>query len=69
MAVTLTIDLSDAEEAALLDAAGVVVPGATPAQIKAWAEERAKLGLFDYASAEVSTHYAEGFRSALEGSP
>ena len=45
MAITLTIELTDQEQARLLEIASVVAPNATPAQIKEWAEKKAKQGL------------------------
>ena len=45
MAVTLSFNLTDAEEARIIEIAGMVAPDATPAQIKAWAERHAKIGL------------------------
>lgn len=38
MAVTLSVDLTDQEQARLAEVAELVQPGATPAQVKAWAE-------------------------------
>jgi len=45
MAVTLTIELNDQEQAKLLEIAAVLDPGATPLQVKTWAEKQAKIGL------------------------
>ena len=45
MAVTLTIDLNDQEQARLLEIASLVQPNATPLEVKAWAEKQAKQGL------------------------
>lgn len=45
MAVTLSVDLTDAEQAKLQEVAQLIQPGATQAQIKAWAERNAKKGL------------------------
>lgn len=42
MAITLTVDLTDTEQSRLEQAAALVAPGATPAQIKAWAEATMK---------------------------
>ena len=45
MAINLTVALTDSEQAILTEVAGKVAPGATPAQIKTWAELQAKAGL------------------------
>ena len=45
MAINLTVALTDAEQAILTEVAGKVAPGATAAQVKAWAEKQAKAGL------------------------
>lgn len=45
MAVTLSVTLTDAEQAKLLAMAEVIAPGMTPLQVKAWAEKNAKAGL------------------------
>lgn len=45
MAINLTVNLTDAEQAIVEAVAAKAAPGATPAQIKAWAERRAKAGL------------------------
>lgn len=45
MAVTLSVDLTDAEQAKLAEVAELIQPGATPQQVKAWAEKQAKRGL------------------------
>lgn len=45
MAINLTVALTDAEQAFVNEVAAKVAPGATPAQIKAWAEKQAKAGL------------------------
>ena len=42
MAVTLSVDLTDAEQAKLVEIANLIQPGATQAQIKAWAEKTCK---------------------------
>ena len=53
MAVTLSIDLSDSEQAKLAEIAGLVAPGMSPAEVKAWAERTAKAAL----RAEVVDRY------------
>jgi hypothetical protein len=45
MAITLSVFLTDAEQAKLSEIAEALAPGASPAQIKAWAEREAKNGL------------------------
>lgn len=45
MAITLSVNLTDAEQAKLLEIAAKVKPGATPLEIKTWAEKQAKVGL------------------------
>lgn len=45
MAINLTVSLTDAEQAIVEEVAAQVAPGATAAQIKAWAERQAKAGL------------------------
>jgi hypothetical protein len=45
MAINLTVALTDAEQAVVTAVAGRVAPGATAAQVKAWAEKQAKIGL------------------------
>jgi hypothetical protein len=45
MAINLTVSLTDAEQAIVNEVAAKVAPGATPAQIKAWAEKQCKIGL------------------------
>ena len=45
LAVTLSVVLSDAEQAKLAEIAEMISPGATQAQVKAWAEKQAKRGL------------------------
>ena len=45
MAFTLTVEISDSEQARILEIAAVVVPDATPAQIKTWAERTMKKAL------------------------
>lgn len=65
MAITLTIELTDQEQAKLLEIAAVVKPGATPAQIKNWAEKQAKHGLresvqrlyFDYHNESLNSSW------------
>lgn len=42
MAVTLTIELADAEQARLQQIAEMIQPGITGPEIKAWAEKTAK---------------------------
>jgi hypothetical protein len=45
MAINLTVSLTDAEQAVVEEIAALAAPGASPAQIKAWAEKKAKAGL------------------------
>lgn len=45
MAITLSIELTDQEQARLLEIANTISPGSTPAEIKTWAEKKAKQGL------------------------
>jgi hypothetical protein len=45
MAINLTVALTDAEQAVVEEVAALAVPGASPAQIKAWAERKSKAGL------------------------
>jgi hypothetical protein len=45
MAINLTVALTDAEQAVVEEVAAIAAPGATAAQIKAWAEQKAKAGL------------------------
>jgi uncharacterized protein YdeI (YjbR/CyaY-like superfamily) len=55
MAINLTVALTDAEQAFVNEVAAKVAPGATPAQIKTWAEKQAKAGLRAAVIAERST--------------
>ena len=45
MAINLTVALTDAEQAIVEQVAAIVAPGATGAQIKAWAERECKRAL------------------------
>lgn len=45
MATTLNIQISDAEQAKILEAAAIAAPNATGAQIIAWAETTSKAAL------------------------
>jgi hypothetical protein len=45
MAITLSITLTDAEQAKLIQIADAIAPNMTGPQLKAWAEKQAKLGL------------------------
>ena len=45
MAINLTVALTDNEQARLAAIAAEVAPGMSPAQVKAWAEGKAKDGL------------------------
>jgi alkylhydroperoxidase/carboxymuconolactone decarboxylase family protein YurZ len=45
MAITLSVPLTDAEQARILQVAAVVAPGASGPQIKAWAEGVCKQAL------------------------
>lgn len=45
MAINLTVALNDSEQAKLAEVAALVAPGASPAQVKAWAEKTAKEAL------------------------
>mgnify|MGYP001108578430 CR=1 FL=1 len=47
MAVTLTVNLTDSEQARILEIANAIAPNATPSQVKEWAEVKAKEGLRD----------------------
>jgi hypothetical protein len=77
MAINLTVALTDAEQAIVNEVAAKVAPGATPAQIKAWAEKQAKAGLraavlaeraaFDQAEATAARLAREA--AALTGFP
>jgi hypothetical protein len=56
MAVTLSVTLTDAEQAKLLEIASVLYPSATPAQVKSWAEKNAKTGLRRIIALEMNNH-------------
>ncbi len=58
MAVTLEVQLTDTEQSRILEIAAVVAPGATPLEIKAWAETVCKNAL----RAEVSRYALEAFQ-------
>jgi hypothetical protein len=45
MAVTLSVVLSDAEQAKLAEIAELISPGSSPQQVKVWAEKACKRGL------------------------
>jgi len=45
MAINLTVALTDSEQAVVEAVAAVVTPGATPLEIKAWAEKECKRAL------------------------
>lgn len=67
MAITLTIELSDAEQAKLLEIAAVLAPNATPAQVKAWAEKKAKVGLRRIIAVEWSDYQNTSLDAAWPG--
>lgn len=56
MAITLSIDLTDQEQARLLEIANTISPNSTPIQIKAWAEKKAKQGLRQAVVNELAEH-------------
>jgi hypothetical protein len=56
MAITLSVDLTDSEQAKLLEIAAILYPNATPAQVKTWAEKKAKMGLRRIISVEMNDH-------------
>jgi len=45
MAITLNIEITDAQQAKIVEAAAIVAPDAKPAAIKAWAERTCKQAL------------------------
>lgn len=67
MAVTLTIVLSDEEQAKLTEIASMIHPGATPAQIKKWAEKKAKAGLRRIVTLELADHQYSSMDAAWPG--
>jgi hypothetical protein len=69
MAITLSVDLTDTEQAKLLEIAGVLYPNATPAQVKNWAEKKAKLGLRRLITLELNTHVTNSLEEAWPQEP
>ena len=67
MAVTLSIELNDQEQAKLLEIASVLAPNATPAQIKTWAEKKAKAGLRRIISVEWADYQNTSLDTAWPG--
>lgn len=65
MAINLTVALTDAEQAYVEQVASRVAPGATAAQIKAWAEKKAKAGLREAVVAAAAQHERQQRDAAL----
>jgi glycine/serine hydroxymethyltransferase len=45
MAITLSVTLTDQEQAKLVEIANIIAPNMTGPQLKVWAEKHAKIGL------------------------
>ena len=64
MAIDLIVHLTDTEQAKILEIAAKVVPGATPAKIKKWAEKQAKEGLRESVNRVYNDYNFKSFSEA-----